>query len=122
MGRPDDTRELDNQEAVAIAATAYRAVLKEAWQDVGESYTQVRGVFLGSFAMLDRCGRYHHMLSPNEVTQRCIDFWGYLEKALEYWELVLEAGEQDATDVFANQYRNTYKPASAEEGTGDGQS
>ena len=51
-------------------------------------------VFLGSTYGLDPCGRYHHMLSPNGVTQRCEQFWESLERQLEKRGLWLD-GEDD---------------------------
>ena len=61
-------------------------------------------VYLGSVFALDPCGRYHHMLSPNGVTNRCIRFWESLERQLEARGLGMTSGEGDPCDVFASKY------------------
>lgn len=68
-------------------------------------YSEVRSYYLGRYMYLDPCGRYHHIISPNGVTEQCEQFWADLEAALDKAGFVLEAGEGDPTDVYASQYR-----------------
>lgn len=56
--------------------------------------------FLGTYMYLDPCGRYHHILSPNGVTKKCISFWERLEKACDSLNMWLEEGEGDPCDIF----------------------
>lgn len=63
----------------------------------GELY---KSTYLGSFMALDPCGRYHHILSPNEITEECEDYWDNLNEAAEELGGWIESGEGDATDVF----------------------
>lgn len=69
----------------------------ESWDDPNNKYQMH---YLGSYMSLDPCGKYHHIISPNGVTNRCIRFWENLESVaqeLNYW---IESGEGDPTDIF----------------------
>lgn len=56
--------------------------------------------YLGSVMALDPCGRYHHCLSPNGVTDRCERYWEALERAADRLGGWIENGEGDPCDVF----------------------
>ena len=56
--------------------------------------------YLGSYMNLDPCGRYHHVFSPNNITEKCEDFWENLEFAAEDIGGWIESGESDPTDIF----------------------
>ena len=56
--------------------------------------------YLGSFLSLDPCGKYHHILSENGITQKCERFWDNLESACSELDMWTESGEGDALDVF----------------------
>jgi hypothetical protein len=59
-----------------------------------------KSVYLGSFMSLDPCGRYHHAISPNGVTNRCMAYWKRLDRAAYEAGGWIESGEGDPTDVF----------------------
>jgi len=68
-----------------------------------EKFSPVEGyecIYLGSFTDLDPCGRFHHILSPNGITKRCIRFWDNLEECAQELGCWIEAGEWDGTDIF----------------------
>ncbi|MHA2220327.1 MAG: hypothetical protein ACXACY_30995 [Candidatus Hodarchaeales archaeon] len=65
--------------------------------DEGDTY---KSVYIGSWMYLDPCGRYHHVISPNGLTQRCANFWESLDKAAERLNGWVECGEGDPTDIF----------------------
>ena len=69
--------------------------------DGDSAYTVEARVYLGSSLGLDPCGRYHHMLSPNGVTSRCIAFWDSLERQVEARGMWLTCGDGDPLDQFA---------------------
>jgi hypothetical protein len=52
-------------------------------------------MYLGTTMGLDPCGRLHHMLSPNGVTDECVTFWEDLESELEERGLFLFGDEGD---------------------------
>ena len=56
--------------------------------------------YIGRYMSLDPCGRYHHILSPNNVTQRCINYWERLEAAAYNAGGWIQSGEGDPTDIF----------------------
>lgn len=59
-----------------------------------------KSIYIGSFMYLDPCGRYHHIISPNGVTNRCIAFWerlDYVASELGGW---IESGEGDPMDIY----------------------
>jgi hypothetical protein len=56
--------------------------------------------YIGSFMSLDPCGRYHHALSPNGVSNRCARFWENLESVASELGGWIEPGEGDPTDIF----------------------
>ena len=58
------------------------------------------GYYIGSYMSLDPCGRYHHILSPNGVTKRCINYWDRLDEAAEEAGGWIQCGEGDPTDIF----------------------
>ena len=60
----------------------------------------VRGIFLGSFMSLDPCGRYHHFLSPNGLTEECEEFWETLHEAANEADGWIGDSDGDACDVF----------------------
>lgn len=68
-------------------------------------------VFIGTYMMLDPCGRYHHPLSPNGVTKRCIHFWETLEKIATDLGGWIESGEGDPCDTFFCVTQDTKKEA-----------
>jgi hypothetical protein len=79
--------------------------------ETGESYIYedydgnvIASVYLGSSLSLDPCGRYHHILSPNGVTQRCIAFWESLERQIEKRGLSLTSGEGDPLDTYVERW------------------
>ncbi len=59
-----------------------------------------KSVYIGSFISLDPCGRYHHIISPNGVTNRCIAFWERLDKTADELGGWIESGEGDPTDIY----------------------
>ena len=56
--------------------------------------------YIGSFMSLDPCGRYHHVLSPNGISDECVDFWESLESTAESMDCWIESGEGDPTDIY----------------------
>jgi hypothetical protein len=60
--------------------------------------------FLGSYLSLDPCGRYHHMLSPNGITNRCQRFWENMEESAEELGAWIESGQCDSLDIFLSWY------------------
>jgi hypothetical protein len=60
----------------------------------------IQSVYISSFLTLDPCGRYHHAISPNGLTQRCINYWESLDKAAYKLGCWIESGEGDPTDIF----------------------
>jgi hypothetical protein len=56
--------------------------------------------YLGSYMSLDPCGKYHHILSPNDVVDECCQYWENLEKAAENLGGYITSGEGDPTDIF----------------------
>ena len=95
--------------AQEIAAQAAENIQNEAWgpyETEGEVVTVAyRTVYVGSFMSLDPCGKYHHVISPNGITDECERFWEELEAELDNRGLSLECGEGDPTDIFATEYR-----------------
>ena len=69
----------------------------ESYHDPDEVYMTN---YLGSFLSLDPCGRYHHVLSPNNVTRTCEKFWENLNTAAEDLGGWIESGEGDPLDIF----------------------
>jgi hypothetical protein len=57
-------------------------------------------IYLGSFMSLDPCGRYHHVISLNNLTDECEEFWENLDKVAEELGGWTESGEGDPTDIF----------------------
>lgn len=57
-------------------------------------------VYLGSFMSIDPCGRYHHILSENGITNKCELFWERLDDAASLAGGYIESGEGDPTDIF----------------------
>ncbi len=57
-------------------------------------------VYAGSYMSLDPCGRYHHGLSPNCVTNNCNKFWDSVDKVAELLGGWIEGGEGDPTDIY----------------------
>lgn len=60
----------------------------------------IRSIYLGSFMSLDPCGRYHHAISPNGLTQKCLNFWESLDHAADKLNGWIESGEGDPTDIY----------------------
>ena len=56
--------------------------------------------YLGSFLSLDPCGKYHHILSPNNITRTCEKFWENLNRAAEELGGWIESGEGDPLDTY----------------------
>ena len=91
-----------------MATTYYAqnlALLKDAMPDMEETPTMegedlIYSVYLGSFMFLDPCGRYHHCISPNGLTNRCINYWESLDKAADRLSGWIESGEGDPTDIY----------------------
>jgi len=75
----------------------------DVYPDEGEPYYTT---FLGTFMYLDPCGRYHHILSPNGISKRCIRFWDNIDKACNKLGMWISAGEGDLCDVFMNKPMN----------------
>jgi hypothetical protein len=65
-----------------------------------DGFGYYKSFYLGSYPDLDPCGRYHHVLSPNEVKKSCINFWNRLERAAEELDCWIESGRYDGLDVF----------------------
>ena len=61
---------------------------------------KVMSYYLGSYMLLDPCGKYHHFISPNDVTEECEKYWENLEKAAERLGGYITSGEGDPTDIF----------------------
>jgi hypothetical protein len=61
---------------------------------------KIKSTYLGSFMSLDPCGRYHHAISPNNVTSRCERFWENLEECASELGGWIESGEGDPTDIY----------------------
>ncbi len=60
-------------------------------------------VYLGSTFSLDPCGRHHDaVLSPNGVTDLCVQFWEELEASLERRNHWLHGSDGDGCDVYAS--------------------
>lgn len=91
--------------SVTIAKEAREQIVFEQWEEDFENPDmEVRRVYLGSFMFLDPCGKYHHFISPNGYTPKCVNFWESLDRQLDKRGLLLECGEGDPTDMFAAQY------------------
>jgi hypothetical protein len=61
---------------------------------------EIQSVYLGSFSTMDPCGRYHHCISPNGLTPRCMNYWGSLDKAASKLNGRIESGEGDPLDIY----------------------
>lgn len=69
--------------------------------DVDEySGTITKSVYLGTFMALDPCGRYHHTIAPNLVTQNCLDYWENLDAAADRLDGYISSGEGDPCDIY----------------------
>lgn len=68
--------------------------------DMSEQTGAYKSVYLGSFMALDPCGRYHHLISPNGITNRCMAYWEQLEACASELGGWVESGEGDPTDIF----------------------
>lgn len=66
----------------------------------GDGDETYRSIYLGSFLSLDPCGKYHHVLSPNGVTEDCEEYWENLEKAATELGGWIQSGEGDPLDTF----------------------
>lgn len=64
------------------------------------SSIKCKSVYLGSYMSLDPCGKYHHMLSPNNITDMCEDFWSNIIKIAQELNGDIVFGESDSTDVY----------------------
>jgi len=67
--------------------------------------------YLGSFLSLDPCGRFHHFLSPNGITEKCERYWENMNSAAEELDCWIASGEGDGCDVFlctTNKPKYTY--------------
>ena len=62
--------------------------------------TEYASIYLGSYMSLDPCGKYHHIISPNGVTDKCEMFWDNLENAANQLDGWIEGGEGDPTDIY----------------------
>ena len=83
-----------------MARTTYSeclGLLRDCRMDDIEEY---QTCYIGSFMSLDPCGRYHHAISPNGLSQRCERYWEALEKAAGRLGGWIESGEGDPTDIF----------------------
>ncbi len=60
----------------------------------------VMSIYLGSFMSLDPCGKYHHFISENGITQECEEYWENLDKAADNLGGWITSGEGDPTDIF----------------------
>lgn len=56
--------------------------------------------FIGTVFYLDPCGRYHHFLSPNNMSKRCERFWEALDQAATDCGSWLESGDGDPCDQY----------------------
>lgn len=83
--------------------------------DEDNSGSIIQSIFIGTYMHLDPCGRYHHLLSPNGVSQKCITYWERLDKAAEEIGCWLSAGDNgDLCDMFLNRLpENMYTTGSA---------
>jgi len=61
---------------------------------------KILSYYLGSYMSLDPCGKYHHMLSENGITDECETYWENLEKAAENVGGYITSGDGDPTDIF----------------------
>ena len=59
-----------------------------------------KSVYLGTYMSLDPCGKFHHVLSPNEITKRCEQFWNSMEKVAEELGGIIHESEGDGCDVI----------------------
>lgn len=76
------------------------ASMKDAVEQTDDEGRTFKSIYLGSFMMLDPCGKYHHMISPNGITERCSQFWESLEKVAEELHGTISSGEGDPTDIY----------------------
>jgi hypothetical protein len=70
------------------------------FEEVQGEECNYHSLYLGSYMSLDPCGRYHHAISPNGVTSKCMAYWERLEKAAQVVGGWIEAGEGDPTDIY----------------------
>jgi hypothetical protein len=56
--------------------------------------------YIGSFMNLDPCGKYHHIHSPNGMTNKCERFWQNLHDVAFELNGWIKGGEGDPTDVY----------------------
>jgi len=61
---------------------------------------EYKSIYIGSYMSLDPCGRYHHIISPNGVTGKCVAFWERLDKAATELGGWIDCGEGDPTDIY----------------------
>lgn len=104
----DDRWSVLVREQVAEAQSRAQGAGPNDWQEPGpdeDPDTESLWIYLGTVFALDPCGKYHHLISPNEITPECEAFWEDLEAALAEAGFSLQNGEGSATDVFAVKYR-----------------
>lgn len=81
-----------------------RKMLQDAIPDMEEyedfEGNKLKSVYLGSALLLDPCGKYHHILSPNGITNKCERFWNNLNDCAEELHGWIEGGEGDPIDTF----------------------
>ena len=81
-----------------------RQLLKSAMEEMEESETidgdKIQSAYLGTFMALDPCGHYHHAISPNGLTNRCVNFWDNLDSIASELGGWIESGEGDPTDIY----------------------
>lgn len=87
---------LEEKEKMEIVDNNWKAVF-------GDEPDKIKSVYLGSYMSLDPCGRYHHILSPNGVTKKCLKFWEDLENVAESIKCYITVGEGDPTDIYMEQ-------------------
>lgn len=77
-----------------------RESMKDAIEETDSEGNTFKSVYLGSFMNLDPCGKYHNILSPNSLTQRCLQFWISMDHVADELHGCITSGEGDATDVI----------------------
>lgn len=65
-----------------------------------EEGSMMKSIYLGSYMNLDPCGKYHHCLSTNEVTDECSKYWENLNEVAENLGGYINTGEGDPTDIY----------------------
>lgn len=69
-------------------------------EDILDDDEKVDSYYLGSYMSLDPCGKYHCILSNNDMTAECNLYWETLEQVAEELDCWITSGENDPTDIF----------------------